>query len=90
MERVVEFGLGRKDIGSLRSQHLGIETRETNGKYSTQLQNGRLHKVNGLLRATPVHGEEREKIEWARQDRGGDGEGFPLPKTDRVARLSGS
>jgi hypothetical protein len=46
-----------------------------------------LHKVSGLLGATWVYDEEREKIEWARQDRGGDGGGFP-PETDRVARLS--
>ena len=61
-------------MGLLRSQHLGIETRETNGKYSSQIQNGWLHKVR------------RKGKNRVGAGRIGDAKGFP----DRVARLSPS
>jgi len=72
-------------LGLLGSQHLGIETRETSGKYSSQVQNGWLHKVSGLLGATRVYDKEREKIEWARQGSWRRRRRIP-PETDRVAK----
>jgi hypothetical protein len=62
-------------MGLLRSQHLGIETREANSKYSPQVQYGWLHKVSGLLRAT--HGV------WRRKGKNSSGRGRIVAETEK-------